>query len=71
MTVEEEEDNERYDVSELLFPHNRVVMVLFSAIPSSASYVFLFQHLINKCLIQLNDVFDVWGQCLLLLANTR
>ena len=47
MTVEEEEeeDKERYDVSELLFPHNRVVMVLFSAIPSSASYVFFVSTL--------------------------
>ncbi len=34
---EEEEDKERYDVSEFLFPHNRVVMVVFSASPSNAS----------------------------------
>ncbi len=37
MTVEEEEeeDKERYDVSELLSPHNRAVMVVAS--PSNAS----------------------------------
>ena len=72
MTVEEEEeeDKERYDVSELLSPHNRVVIVVLLASPSNASKIFQLQHLINKCLIQLHDVFDLRWHCLSLLAKT-